>query len=670
MTTREHARRFHFLREIASGGFGTVHLVKVMHADGFSRLVAVKLLKVQWTDTEEVARRMRDEARLLGLLRHRNIVDVIDLVSIDGRAAVVMEYLEAVDLRQLVQRLESTQARLPVKAALQVAAAVASALDAAYNRPPIPGEKPLRVIHRDIKPSNIMLDESGQVKVLDFGVARSEIENRESHTQDLQFGSVDYMAPERLFFEPETPASDVYSLGATLFEVLFQDKLGKARGRPERHQAFLVERIRELSTLLALPAGPGGELEALLLASLAFNHEERPTAAEFFQRARVLSRLMDDEDLAIFCERNLPPLVSEVSEDRRHPSPLDDTILVEDSKAFGAVEEPAEEPANRRPTAEELRRGALAELEESGDRMVSMVLPTGAPATGLRTGASPALPVLDEWDDGPTHIGEAPELPFIDAPLDTEEAIGLAARDSVASDLPPDPADPFSALSATAILSVPADAPGAVLQLDRPIPLWPVSGRAAPPAAPQLPRVDCQAPWPRSGPPGSPVDPRALAPIAASDDAESPTVLMVVDPAGGEVRPLRPDRVPPLHDEDSATVSTPRAPGADLMSGPTHSVTVEVGQARQRRIEEAQTTLVKPVGAPAMVEEVPEEAPPAPPRRSMLPFLAAGCLVGVGVLAIGAGALYSQLDRIGTLLAGDAAEVAGMGGEDSGGGCR
>ena len=153
MSSREHARRFHFLREIASGGFGTVHLVKVMHADGFSRLVAVKLLKTQWSDTDEVARRMRDEARLLGLLRHRNIVDVIDLTSIDGRAAVIMEYLEAVDLRQLGDSLLESGRQLPVRAALEIVAAVAGALDAAYNRPPMPGEKPLRVIHRDISPA-------------------------------------------------------------------------------------------------------------------------------------------------------------------------------------------------------------------------------------------------------------------------------------------------------------------------------------------------------------------------------------------------------------------------------------------------------------------------------------------------------------------------------------
>ena len=119
MTSRETARRFHFIRQVATGGFGTVHLCKVMHADGFSRIVAVKLLNAQWSENQEVTSRIRDEARLLGLLRHRNIVDVIDLTSIDGRTAVVMEYLEAVDLHLEVGRGglrdDPAQLQLPVE---------------------------------------------------------------------------------------------------------------------------------------------------------------------------------------------------------------------------------------------------------------------------------------------------------------------------------------------------------------------------------------------------------------------------------------------------------------------------------------------------------------------------------------------------------------------------
>ncbi|HNC97343.1 MAG TPA: serine/threonine-protein kinase, partial [Myxococcota bacterium] len=205
-----------------------MYLAKIMHADGFSRLAAVKLLHQRWSANQEIAQRMRDEARLLGWLRHRNIVDVMDLTTIGGRVAVIMEYLEAVDLKTVIQKHVDEGRWLPPRAALEITAFVASALDAAYNRPPYQGEKPLRVIHRDIKPSNVMVDESGTVKVLDFGVARADFDMRESHTQELPFGSVDYMPPERLFFEPETPFSDTYSLGATLYEMIALEKLGKA----------------------------------------------------------------------------------------------------------------------------------------------------------------------------------------------------------------------------------------------------------------------------------------------------------------------------------------------------------------------------------------------------------------------------------------------------------
>ena len=191
------------------------------------------------------------------------------------------------------------------------------------------------------------------------------------------------MAPERLFFEPETPASDVYSLAATLFEVLAQEKLGKARGRPERHQAFLREQVSPLIASLELATDCAGELESLLLESLAYSHEDRPTAAEFFQRARGLSRMLGGEDLSSWSEQHLPGIIAAVTEERRRASALDDTILLEDSKAFGGPGAAPDAEARPRPTADELRRGALAELEESGHRMISAP-PTGAPATGAR----------------------------------------------------------------------------------------------------------------------------------------------------------------------------------------------------------------------------------------------------------------------------------------------
>lgn len=336
MSSSESSRRFHFIREIASGGFGSVYLTKVIHADGFSRLVAVKLLHPRWSENEEIASRMRDEARLLGWLRHKNIVDVMDLTLIDGRCAVIMEYLDAVDLKVIITRCAEEGTRVPLRAALEICANVASALDAAYNRPPYAGEKPLRVIHRDIKPSNIMMDDSGVVKVLDFGVARAEFDERESKTQEMAFGSLEYMPPERLFFEPESPASDVYSLGATLFEMLALEKFGKAKLRPKEHEAYFEDRFDALLDAYPMHQETEDLLHELLMGLLAFDEPDRPSAADVVSQLRGFARRLKEGNLLDWAESVVPPLLRMRAEEpeSKTPGSLVGAVLAEDSRAL------------------------------------------------------------------------------------------------------------------------------------------------------------------------------------------------------------------------------------------------------------------------------------------------------------------------------------------------
>jgi serine/threonine-protein kinase len=335
-------RKFQFIREIASGGFGSVYLAKVIHGDGFARMAAIKLLHPKWSENEEIASRMRDEARLLGWLRHKNIVEVLDLTRICGRVAVIMEYLEAVDVKVVMADAQERGEPVPVRACFEIGACVASALDAAYNRPPYAGEKPLRVIHRDIKPSNVMVDTSGSVKVLDFGVARADFDAREAHTQELAFGSVEYMPPERLFFEPDTSRSDVYSLGATLYEMLALEKFGKARLRVEQHDAFVDERFADLlkrRTMISQEVED--EVLKLLGQMLSFDGADRPDAAECVSRMRALARRATDETVSEWAERVVPPLVLALQTRpvARSADSLVDRVVGEDSRGFVVDEE-------------------------------------------------------------------------------------------------------------------------------------------------------------------------------------------------------------------------------------------------------------------------------------------------------------------------------------------
>src|SRR5690349_13029629 len=213
-------RRFRIIKENAEGGFGKVYLAEQISSDGFSRIVAVKLLHAKWSSHDEVVMRTRDEARLLGLIRHQHIVKVEDLTAIDGKCAIVMEYLEGVDLKWMMQFLKDKDQVFPRAALFEIILAVASALDAACNGTPLQGGEALKVIHRDIKPSNVFVTVAGGVKVLDFGTARANFAEREAKTQALAFGSQGYMAPERMLGEEDTPAADIFSLGITLYELL------------------------------------------------------------------------------------------------------------------------------------------------------------------------------------------------------------------------------------------------------------------------------------------------------------------------------------------------------------------------------------------------------------------------------------------------------------------
>ena len=681
MSSRETARRFHFLREIASGGFGSVYLAKVMHADGFSRLVAVKLLKAHWSDNEEVTGRIRDEARLLGLLRHRNIVDVIDLTSIDGRTAVVMEYLESVDFRTVISHLSDTQGRMPVRAALEAMAACASALDAAYNRPPVPGEKPLRVIHRDIKPSNLMVDETGMVKVLDFGVARSEIENRESHTEELQFGSVDYMAPERLFFEPETPSSDVYSLGATLYEVLALDKLGKARGRPEKHAAHLHDRLAYLRKKTGMAGTGAVELESLLLESLDYEHENRPSAAAWHQRARALSRLMPDEDLGSWAERVLPPLVRAAHKEDADPDALSDAVLTEDSVAVsrgpavftgirnmsgGDIGLDVPDPGALGTPGDQLRRGALSELVDAGEIVPSPA--TGAPAVARQRAT--LIPENADWYEMPTRVGPS-ELLAAELPV----GFGAAPRDPGGySELPIAPANEAEALEYTA-----SDEPTSVAVTPL---IEAASARIEPLTASQAAAALLDAPEPSLAPLSAP--PSGL--VVREDAARTPTPAPSAadEPAPLPVYPPVPKDTP-VSDEAldramavakasaarSAGRSTPVAP-RPAAPAPAPEPAVAPQPAAVEPAHPAPQPVLAPVPAP-LAAVAPAKDPVAPdpseerepwedaddevaPGPSMLPYaIASGCLVFVGLIGVVVAGIVADVGGLRTRLLGEAA---------------
>lgn len=298
MQLLQETRHLHVREVLGRGGFGTVFAVDLVGAGGFVRRVALKVLNPGMEERAEVAVRLRDEARILAMLQHRAIVQVDDLLRVDGRWAVLMEHVEGVDLRRLLGH-----GPVPVGVALDVVAEIAGALHAAYEAPG-PDGRPLCLLHRDIKPANVQLTAAGEVKLLDFGVARADFDAREAHTQRLFFGSLPYMAPERLEFV-DGPEADVYAVGVLLFELVTGEAFGETSNVEREHDDKIADARRRFRRMCT-DAG----VEALLADLLAFDPADRPTARDAERRARGLRRGVDDPWLSDWAEVFVPPLLS------------------------------------------------------------------------------------------------------------------------------------------------------------------------------------------------------------------------------------------------------------------------------------------------------------------------------------------------------------------------
>ncbi|MEQ1566722.1 MAG: serine/threonine-protein kinase [Myxococcota bacterium] len=279
--------QYDVLEILGEGSFGTVCVAR-MRNDPLRRRVALKILKVAYTKNKKITDRTRDEGKLMSMLTHPNIVRVYDLCEMNRRPVVVMEHVEGVSLEQLLLRLKGG---LPAITALEVMRQTCLALHAAYAEPSTQTNRPLRVIHRDIKPSNVMLSIHGEVKVLDFGIARWEDEERTAHTESVVMGSRPYMAPERLDGQSDSPAVDVYSAGMTLYELLTGKPMNLSIN-PTSHDQAMSKHLQYVQ-VQGMSASAQEDLRDLIRRMCAYNRDFRPSAHECARDLEQLTYAID-----------------------------------------------------------------------------------------------------------------------------------------------------------------------------------------------------------------------------------------------------------------------------------------------------------------------------------------------------------------------------------------
>ncbi|MCB9675628.1 MAG: serine/threonine protein kinase [Alphaproteobacteria bacterium] len=292
---------FQIVQVTAAGTFGTVCVA----FDWTSRrFYALKVLKDRFKHNRKVLTRTHDEATMLAKIEHPNILKVYEMLEVDERPVVVMEWVQGCSLQDLVDcHPEGIDGRV----SLELIRQSARALHAAYSAPSGATGAPMHIIHRDIKPSNILLSLQGGVKVVDFGIARGDFEGKRSETVSMVLGARAYMAPERLDGAPDGPRLDVYALGLVFYELLKGDRI-KLSMRPNVHARQMADALAALEIRGLSPAGEKA-LRDLLGHMTTYDRHKRPDAVQVEQRAlQILNHEGGLPDMERFANDHVRPI--------------------------------------------------------------------------------------------------------------------------------------------------------------------------------------------------------------------------------------------------------------------------------------------------------------------------------------------------------------------------
>ena len=310
-------------RSLAKGGMGEIFLAEVPGIAGSTRTVVLKKILRELAEEPGFVRRFVAEAQLTMSLQHGNIVQVFETGDVNGSLYMAMEYVDGLDLRQLLKECKKREITPPIEWVVWTLSHVASALDYAHSRVSSSGDS-APVIHRDLSPSNIMLSRDGAVKLLDFGVASVSKGQEQSLSGTLR-GKIRYMAPEQANGNEVRDSTDVWALGIVGVEMLLGRPLFTGMGDLD-----LLDTVRkgELPSELpeALDIFPSS-LSQLLLSCLKPVPGERPSA-EAVQRGLIqtLTRLTEEKG---YTEKDAGVFVRECISDSNASMDLADALLLQ-----------------------------------------------------------------------------------------------------------------------------------------------------------------------------------------------------------------------------------------------------------------------------------------------------------------------------------------------------
>lgn len=208
--------KYTLLERIAVGGMAEVFMAVQTGVEGFEKRLAIKRIRPHLSGEEAFLKMFLQEAKLAAQLQHPNIVQIFDLGRIGDAYFIAMEYIQGRDMSRVVPKAEKLGIQFPTEYAVTIAASALDGLYFAHTKTDAAGA-PLNIVHRDVTPENIMVAWNGNVKILDFGIAKANSQTDQTKAGEIK-GKLSYMSPEQAMGKTLDARSDVFSLGIVLYE--------------------------------------------------------------------------------------------------------------------------------------------------------------------------------------------------------------------------------------------------------------------------------------------------------------------------------------------------------------------------------------------------------------------------------------------------------------------
>ena len=305
--------RYRLIAELARGGMGVVFLALVRGPGGFNKLFCVKVLKGQMAEDRKLVFMFLEEARLAAKLNHPNVVQTIEVGSDGGQHFIAMEYLEGQSLHAIQSRSRRTDTPFPLSYHLHVLVHLLEGLQYAHTAADFDGV-PLRLVHRDVSPHNVFVTYEGQVKILDFGIAKARGSSNDTNTGMLK-GKVAYMAPEQAAGEPLDGRADIFSAGVMLWEAA----VGQRMWDRSLNDLQILHALMKGTIPDARKVDPDLDprLERIILQATAINAADRYESAAGMQRD--LEAYLEELQAPSFGARDIGKFVGDAfAEERTH----------------------------------------------------------------------------------------------------------------------------------------------------------------------------------------------------------------------------------------------------------------------------------------------------------------------------------------------------------------